>query len=79
MVRHEASFEIESRQDSYAVRRVLERIYDTIREETQSNPGESDDVNEVLREFETLREAARGPTPGKLTITYDRSEETFDG
>lgn len=78
MVRHEASFEIDSKQDSYAVRRVFERIYDTIREETQSNPGGSDDVNEVLREFEMLREAVRRPTPGKLTITYDRYDETFD-
>lgn len=78
MVRHEASFEIDSKQDSYAVRRVFERIYDTIREETQSNPGGSDDVNEMLREFEMLREAVRRPTPGKLTITYDRYDETFD-
>lgn len=78
MVRHEASFEIDTKRDSYAVRRVIERIYDTIREETQSNPGESDGANEVLREFETLREAARRPTPGKLTITYDGYDEEFD-
>jgi hypothetical protein len=36
MSAYEASFEIDSKPDSYAARRVLEGVYDTIREESQS-------------------------------------------
>lgn len=78
MVEHEASFEIDSKRDSYAARRIVERIYDTVREETQSGREGSTDASETLREFETLRDAARRPTPGKITITYDRYDEEFD-
>jgi hypothetical protein len=71
MSQYEASFEIDSKTDSYATRRVLERVYDTVREET-------DDADELLREFRTLRDAAKQPTPGRLTITYERYDGEFE-
>lgn len=77
MSRYEASFEIDSQTDSYAVRRILERVYDTIREESRSVRG-TDNANALLREFETLRDAARDPTPGKLTVIYERDEDGFE-
>lgn len=75
MARYEASFEIDSKTDSYAVRRILERVYNTIREESRSVRDGSDDATALLEQFETLRDAAKQPTPGRLTITY----EQYDG
>jgi hypothetical protein len=78
MSHYEASFEIDSKTDSYAARRILERVYDTIREESQSVREGSDDAEELLREFQTLRDAAKRPTPGRLTITYERYDDKFE-
>lgn len=78
MDRYEASFEIESKTDSYAVRRILEQAYDTIREESKSIREGSDDARALLQEFQTLRDAAKKPTPGRLTITYERYDDEFD-
>lgn len=74
MRRYEATFEIDSKTDSYAVRRILERVYDTVREESQRVREGSDDGASLLREFETLRNAATEPAVGRLTITYERDE-----
>jgi hypothetical protein len=76
MRRYEATFEIESKTDSYAVRRILERVYDTIREESQKVREGSDDASTLLNEFRTLRDAAAEPATGKLTITYERSDDS---
>ncbi|WP_117593683.1 hypothetical protein [Haloprofundus halophilus] len=78
MSRHEATFEIESKTDSYAARRIVERAYDTIREESRSVREGTDDAQTLLREFETLRDAARRPTPGKLTIIYEQDDDEFE-
>lgn len=78
MSQYEASFEIDSKTDSYATRRVLERVYDTIREESRSVREGADDADELLREFRTLRDAAKQPTPGHLTITYERYDGEFE-
>ncbi|QCJ46878.1 hypothetical protein [Haloprofundus sp. MHR1] len=78
MSRHEATFEIESKTDSYAARRIVERAYDTIREESRSVREGTDDAQALLREFETLRDAARRPTPGKLTIIYEQDDDEFE-
>ncbi|WP_224270552.1 hypothetical protein [Haloprofundus salinisoli] len=78
MSRHEASFEIESKTDSYAARRLLERAYDTIREESRSVREGTDDAQALIREFETLRDAAKRPTRGKLTIIYEQDDDGFD-
>ncbi|WP_224333288.1 hypothetical protein [Haloprofundus halobius] len=78
MSRHGATFEIESKTDSYAARRILERAYDTIREESRSVREGTDDAQALLREFEALRDAARHPTPGKLTIIYEQDDGKFE-
>jgi hypothetical protein len=78
MSRHEASFEIDSKTDSYAARRMLEQVYDTIREESRSVREGTDDADELLAEFRTLRDAAKRPGPGRLTITYERDDGGFE-
>ena len=78
MARYEASFEIDSKTDSYAARRILEQVYDTIREESQSGREGSDDADELLREFRTLRDAATRRRPGRLTITYEQADDAFE-
>lgn len=78
MSRYEASFEIDSETDSYAAQRILERVYDTIREESQSVREGADNADVLLREFQTLRDAAKPRTPGRLTITYERYDDKFE-
>ena len=78
MSRYEASFNIDSKTDSYAARRMLEQVYDTIREESRSVREGTDDADELLREFKTLRDAAKRPTPGRLTITYEQYDGGFE-
>jgi len=78
MSHYEASFEIDSKTDSYAARRILERTYDTIREESRSVREGTDDADELLEEFRTLRDAAKRPTPGRLTITYEQFDGEFE-
>jgi len=78
MSRHQASFEIDSKTDSYAARRILERVYDTIREESRSVREGTDDADELLETFRTLRDAAKRPTPGRLVITYEAYDTDFE-
>ena len=78
MSRYEASFEIDSKADSYAAQRILEQAYDTIREESRSAREDTDDANVLLREFKTLRDATKRPTAGKLTITYEQYDDEFE-
>ncbi|WP_332900251.1 MULTISPECIES: hypothetical protein [unclassified Haladaptatus] len=78
MSRYVASFDIDSQTDSYAARRILERVYDTIREESSSGREDSDDTSELLESFKTLRDAAKRPTTGKLTITYEQYDDEFE-
>ncbi|RDZ33931.1 MULTISPECIES: hypothetical protein [unclassified Haloferax] len=78
MSRHVASFEIDSQTDSYAARRILERVYDTIREESSSGREDSPDTSELLESFKALRDAAKRPTAGKLTITYEQYDDEFE-
>jgi len=78
MSRHVASFEIDSKTDSYAARRILEQVYDTIREESRSVREGTDDADELLEAFRTLRDEAKQPTPGRLVVTYERHEGEFE-
>ena len=78
MSSYEASFEIDSKTDSYAARRMLEQVFDMIREETRSAREGTDDADELLKAFRTLRDAAKRPTPGRLTITYERFDDEFE-
>jgi len=77
MSRRVATFEIDSKTDSYAARRILERLYDTIREESENVREGADDATELIESFEALRDAAKRPTPGKLTVTYERYDDEF--
>ncbi|WP_424018707.1 hypothetical protein ACOZ4N_04300 [Halorientalis pallida] len=79
MDRHEATFEIDSKRDAYAVRTVLERVHDTIREESKTVREGSDEARELMAQFKSLRDAARDHRPGTLTITYEVSDEQFEG
>lgn len=74
----EATFPIESKSDAYAVERLLERVYDAVREESRTVREGSGDASGVLEEFRALREAARWPAPGKLTVVYERRDEPFE-
>lgn len=76
--RYQASFEINSKNDSYAVRRILEKVYDTVREESRTIRENADDATALLQEFETLRDAAQEPSPGELRIVYERHDDDFD-
>jgi len=78
MSTYEASFEINSRTDSYAVLRILEQAYDAVREESRSVREGEEDADELLRSFRTLRDAAKDRTPGRLTITYEQYDDGFE-
>ncbi|PSP80061.1 hypothetical protein BRC81_02365 [Halobacteriales archaeon QS_1_68_20] len=74
MAKYEAAFEITSKSDSYAARRIRERVYDTIREESRTVREGSDDASELLRSFETLRDEVKDPSTGRLTKRDDDVE-----
>jgi hypothetical protein len=78
MEEYEATFEIESRTDAYAVEKALSRLYDTVREESRTVRGGTADSTELLEQFAALRDAAQEPMPGRLTVTFERSEESFE-
>lgn len=78
MPRFEGSFEIDSKTDSYAARKILEQAYDTIREESRSVREGTADANKLLEEFDTLRAEARQSAPGRLSIVYERDAGEFD-
>lgn len=78
MSRHETIFEIESKADAYAVERLMNRLYDMVREESRTLRSESRDSTEMLEQFETLRDATNHPTPGKLRVVYESPDEGFD-
>jgi hypothetical protein len=75
--RYQASFKIDSKSDSYAIRRILEKVYDTVREESRTVRENADDTTALLGEFETLRDAAQEPSPGELRIVYERYDDEF--
>jgi hypothetical protein len=78
MDRYEATFEIDSRPDADAARRILAGVYDAVREESRSVGDGSGDATDALAAFEALREAAREPAAGRLTVTYERDDGGFD-
>jgi len=77
MPTYEATFEIDSKSDAYAVRTVLEQTYNTVREESRTVRAGSDDADELLDAFEELKNQAQQPTTGRLTITYEVDEDGF--
>ncbi len=79
MDEHTAVFEINSKMDAHAVERLMERMYDSLREESRTVREGSNDSTEMLEQFETIRDATRRPTPGKLTVIYETRDEQFEG
>ncbi len=78
MTRHEAVFEIESRSDANAVWRLVEEFHDALREELRGTRNDDGSLDESLQQFERVREAARDPSPGTLTLVYEPREEPFE-
>lgn len=79
MDEYTATFEIESKADARAVERLLGRLYDSVREESRTVRDETGDSTATLAQFEALREAAGDGKPGRLTVTLERREESFEG
>lgn len=78
MAHYKATFEINSNLDGHAVRLLTNRVYNTIREESRHTDQGRASPNETLQQFEAIREAARRPAPGTLTVIYEQHDEAFD-
>jgi hypothetical protein len=78
MVEYEARFEIDSKADAYAVERVLTGLYDAFREEARTVREGTTDSTGMLDQFATIRDAAKDPMPGTLTVVYEREDEPFE-
>lgn len=78
METHEATFEIESKTDAYAVDRLMEQLYNSLREESRSLRAGSEDATSMLAAFEAIRNAARTARPGRLTVIFEQREEEFE-
>ena len=79
MEKYEAAFEIESNTDALAVERLLNRLYDAVREESRTVREGTGDSTETIADFAALREAARRHAPGRLTVVYERRADEFGG
>jgi|GEM_PF-1156299 len=78
MPEHEATFEIESKSDAYAVQRLMDAIYDSLREESRTLREGSSDSTEMIGQFQAIRDAARQPSPGRLTVTLQQRADGFE-
>lgn len=78
MSRHEATFEIETRNDAHTVRILTERIHDTMREELGSSFENDTESNELLQQFAAIREATKNQSSGSLTVIYEQDDESVD-
>ena len=79
METYEAAFEIDSESDAHAVERLLNRLYDAVREESRTVREGTGDSTETLSDFAALRDAAKRPAPGRLTVVYERRADEFGG
>lgn len=77
MSRYDVTFEITSEADAYAVQRLMEQTYDTFREELQHVSAYGEPLDETLERVAKIREAMRDPSPGTLTISYERHDTDF--
>lgn len=78
MTRHEATFDISSRTDKRAVRRLMDRAYNTLREELRTVEHGESGPKETLEQFEAIRDAAANPSTGTLTVVYESEEPSDD-
>ncbi|MGA9400702.1 hypothetical protein [Haladaptatus sp.] len=78
MDEYEATFEITSKDDAHAVERLLNRLYDSLREESRTIRAGTDDSTEMLERFESLRNTAQRQRPGKLKVVFEQRDEPFE-
>jgi len=78
MDEYEATFEVDSKSDAYAVERLMSQVYDSLREESRTVREGSSDSTQMIAEFEAIREAARQPKPGRLTVKFVQRDEEFE-
>lgn len=78
MNEHEATFEIDSVSDAYAVERLMNTVYDTLREESRTIREGSSDSTGMMEQFQEVRDAARQPMPGRLTVRLEQRSEEFE-
>ncbi|WP_254536058.1 hypothetical protein [Halomarina litorea] len=78
MSRYEATFEVDSRADAEAVRLLVERAYDALREEIRDVYGEDAPPVGTLEAFEAIRDATRRSAPGTLRVRYDQRDGGFE-
>jgi hypothetical protein len=78
MESHEATFEIQTKTDAFAVERLLEKVHDSMREESRTLGQGTGDRSDMLADFASLRDAAAGHSPGRLTVRYERADESFE-
>ena len=78
MERHEATFEITSKSDAYAVRLLTEALYDALREELRDSRGDVGEQSQTLEQFAAIHEATKRPSSGSLTVVYERDDGSFD-
>ena len=79
MEEHEATFEIESKADAHAVERLLERLYDSLREESRTVRSGTGDSAEMLEQFRVVRDSARRPRAGTLRVVLEQRDDSFEG
>lgn len=79
MENYETTFEIESETDAYAIERLMERVYDSLREETRTLRAETVNSPSMLEQFRTIRDASRATTSGRLTVVYEQRDGEFAG
>lgn len=70
MGEHTATFEIDSESDARVISRLLDEIYNRLREERRGVHGEDAPDDRMLAEFEALRDAVDRGSGGEVTITY---------
>lgn len=78
MARYEATFEIISKTHAHIVRRLMEQVYDTLREELRAPARDESSPNDTLQQFKAIREATRHLSPATLTVIYEQHDDTFD-
>lgn len=78
MDKYEAGFSIETETDAHAVERLLNRLYDSLREESRTLREGTGDSTEMLAEFKAIRDAASRRAPGELTVIYEQRDEEFE-
>ncbi|MFC6718174.1 hypothetical protein ACFQGT_11095 [Natrialbaceae archaeon GCM10025810] len=69
MTERTATFEIDSRGDARSASRALDELYNRFREEDFSKDSD-DGTDEMLEEFEALRDAVDDESAGQLIVTY---------